>query len=82
MLSARRRKKSKNSNYLLSLDQVDLSRKSPNCVGKVPHPHFTKRLFLFILLFCDIPSQGPRQHAWHCLQRVRAHQKPSHGVFL
>ncbi len=35
MLSARRRKKSKNSNYLLSLDQVDLSRKSPNCVGKV-----------------------------------------------
>jgi hypothetical protein len=38
MLSARRRKKSKNSNYLLSLDQVDLSRKSPNCVGKVPPP--------------------------------------------
>lgn len=35
MLSARRRKKSKYSNYLLSLDQVDLSRKSPNCVGKV-----------------------------------------------
>jgi tubby-related protein 1 len=35
MLSARRRKKSKNSNYLLSLDQIDLSRKSPNCVGKV-----------------------------------------------
>jgi hypothetical protein len=35
VLSARRRKKSKNSNYLLSLDQVDLSRKSPNFVGKV-----------------------------------------------
>ena len=41
MLSARRRKKSKNSNYLLSLDQVDLSRKSPNFVGKVlPPPTF------------------------------------------
>ena len=39
MLSARRRKKSKNSNYLLSLDQVDLSRKSPNFVGKVLPPH-------------------------------------------
>lgn len=38
MLSARRRKKSKNSNYLLSLDQVDLSRKSPNFVGKVLPP--------------------------------------------
>lgn len=35
LLSARKRKKSKTSNYLISLDKGDMSRTSPNYVGKV-----------------------------------------------
>jgi len=35
LLAARKRKKSKSSNYLVSLDKNDLSRDSPNFMGKL-----------------------------------------------
>ena len=73
MLSARRRKKSKNSNYLLSLDQVDLSRKSANCVGKVRPAscRFPQRCFGLI-----VSPAGSRQYVGHRLQRVRRRYEP------
>ena len=59
LLAGRKRKRSKTSNYLISLDATDMSREGDSFLAKLRLSHF-----LFSLLFLDTHSHALSLELW------------------
>ena len=70
LLAARKRKRSKTSNYLITVDATDLKRDGDNFIGKL---RFVQVLFIFKgleskhLKFFNLSQSKPIGHSVHCL---------------